>query len=854
MNISIDANTGIYSAGTGVKPDSSASQGTASQTLSSSASSSSGQNPGQAVHIGSGTAYVKSGDIFSGQISGFGEDGSVRILLSEGSTVEARLSSGFPLSAGQNLSFLVKSTANSQISLTPLYANLDSSSAVMKALDMAGLPTTAANARMVEAMMEQGMNINPSSLLGMSSKTQSFPLTDPRNLVLMDKMGLPVTPGNVEEFDAYMNSSYKIAEGVGSLAEGLSEIAGESLYQNKALLSIFSEAASGQLKGAMAQAMKGDSAALDRLLNIHSSNDLKWIASEEAALDEAASGHTTAGGKAGFADTAGLADRSVPDGTAGLSDKSGPAGQAEQTRGLPVPDASARGLEQDPSGYSPRGAQVPQAASEGSPLSGQEGGAGQFQKGLLEGGSGNAPNPSELTARPYPEGEAGDSLRSMSPASEGRPAVSPAEAAREGALRPDRASGPLNTDTDASGKGAEILKTSDRPDAAADKDGVHRNIRVITDSTRPGSLKASLPLPAQENADIDIPLPEKNPEKRHAFSLKNLLRSVITGSDGAKDKGTDISSNPPSASSTSPGSPASSISGRMVTKSDIVSGLVTNNLKELLGEDGAKELSALMRNALMPESLNSLVGDGALGADHASQAIQEALDYIMHDKQLPPEQLEAARKLISSRPYKALVRNQITSSLLLEPDAVGDKERVRQYYERISEASRRVSQFLENTGRGDTTLSQGTRQLSQNLNFMNDLNHVMAYMQLPLKMNSQSSHGDLYVYTSKKNLSRDDGNLSALLHLDMARLGTMDIHVSLNNGNLVKTHFIMQDESVIDFIADHLEELDRALSKRGYKVSSDVSFNQESENVPEIMFNRNGNSKLIQTTAFDVRA
>ena len=106
---------------------------------------------------------VKTGDVFSGQIVDFDESGMVKIMLGEGSTVDARLANGIPLSIGQMLSFQVKS-AGSEIKLMPLYANLDSDSAVGKALKAAGLPITRESAEMVSSMMEHGMSVDADSL------------------------------------------------------------------------------------------------------------------------------------------------------------------------------------------------------------------------------------------------------------------------------------------------------------------------------------------------------------------------------------------------------------------------------------------------------------------------------------------------------------------------------------------------------------------------------------------------------------------------------------------------------------------------------------------------------------------
>ena len=47
-----------------------------------------------------------------------------------------------------------------------------------------------------------------------------------------------------------------------------------------------------------------------------------------------------------------------------------------------------------------------------------------------------------------------------------------------------------------------------------------------------------------------------------------------------------------------------------------------------------------------------------------------------------------------------------------------------------------------------------------------------------------------------------DGNVSALLHLDMENLGPMDVYVAMQN-NRVNTHFYMQDD---DMYADYNDD------------------------------------------------
>ncbi|MBQ6967945.1 MAG: flagellar hook-length control protein FliK, partial [Lachnospiraceae bacterium] len=294
-----------------------------------------------------------------------------------------------------------------------------------------------------------------------------------------------------------------------------------------------------------------------------------------------------------------------------------------------------------------------------------------------------------------------------------------------------------------------------------------------------------------------------------------------------------------------------------IKQSTDLTGHVTDDLHTLLGKEGSNKLADMMREAGLNPSIASKVADGSLSTEDSLLLSKALLDKAMKEEmsgEASPELMSKARELLGSREYKLLLNNGITNEFLMKPEEVADKEKVREYYEKVVKNADKTLEFLNNSGRGATTLAQGMNNLRSNVDFMNQLNNVMTYMQLPLKMNEDKAHGDLYVYTNKKNLAKKDGNVSALLHLDMQHLGTMDIHVQMTNGENVKTHFILQKEEMLDFIGEHLPELDEALAKRGYKMNSDVSLNKEARDVPDIMFNRGANEKLIQTTSFDIRA
>ena len=283
-------------------------------------------------------------------------------------------------------------------------------------------------------------------------------------------------------------------------------------------------------------------------------------------------------------------------------------------------------------------------------------------------------------------------------------------------------------------------------------------------------------------------------------------------------------------------------------------GAVTDDLIKLLGTEGTKKIADALKNAGIPEEVTEKIASG----DATTKQVMDVIRSVIREANSGNIQNEAMRaavdELIKSEPYSFLLRNEITRQFLLEPSNVADADKVKEYYERIVKQADNALEMLKSMGKSDTPLAEGMQSLKSNIDFMNGMNNVMTYVQLPLKLNDSAAHGDLYVYTNKKKLAKKDGNCTALLHLDMEHLGPVDIHVTMRDYDKISTHFILQSEELLDFIAAHLPELDSNLERRGYHMHSDVSLNKEPKSVPEIMFNQGSNAKLIQKTSFDVRA
>ncbi len=170
-----------------------------------------------------GGLVMQAGQQFRGMVvSVDGED--VVIRMQDDQLFQAHLENGIRLSKGMSLSFEVKGVQNGQISLMPLYSNMDPSSSVSKALDAAGLPITERGIQMVRAMMEQGMRIDTKSLQSMYQSVNKFSMAEPSSIVWMKQLRVPVTIENIEQFENYKNHSAQMLNSYGEIGKQLTAV------------------------------------------------------------------------------------------------------------------------------------------------------------------------------------------------------------------------------------------------------------------------------------------------------------------------------------------------------------------------------------------------------------------------------------------------------------------------------------------------------------------------------------------------------------------------------------------------------------------------------------------------------
>jgi len=214
--------------------------------------------------------------------------------------------------------------------------------------------------------------------------------------------------------------------------------------------------------------------------------------------------------------------------------------------------------------------------------------------------------------------------------------------------------------------------------------------------------------------------------------------------------------------------------------------------------------------------------------------------------------LEDKLTLFSSDKFSNALKDAIIDKWTLTPDSVRNKEAVEEMYNSLRNGLHRLSGLAESTTGTASQLTQTVNNLSNNVDFMNQLNHMYTYIQLPLKMANGEKTGDLYVYTNKHSLASKDGRVSAFLHLDMDNLGPVDVYVTMQDSK-VNTNFKLKDEETLDFIEKHMYILNDRLEKRGYSLKCECHLKDDDNSAMEEMLKTDNMKIFGGHHSFDVR-
>ncbi|MCR4616864.1 MAG: flagellar hook-length control protein FliK [Lachnospiraceae bacterium] len=269
--------------------------------------------------------------------------------------------------------------------------------------------------------------------------------------------------------------------------------------------------------------------------------------------------------------------------------------------------------------------------------------------------------------------------------------------------------------------------------------------------------------------------------------------------------------------------------------------------------------------ALLSKELSLISGE-----DLSGKSLSELFDITKNiiTRALENGDTNTLSRLVNSNSVKNALLGSIAEQWSITPQDVADKDKVIELYQKLTKQLNLVKEALDGAGLRNTGAGASAENMSNNLDFLNQVNQMYSYIQLPIKLaDGDSAHGDLYVYSNKKRLNDNDGKITALLHLDMEHLGPVDVFVSMDNStpeSKLSTQFYVADDSILDFLNDHMDELTDRLKAKGYSISARASVkgSKEAEDNPlsdaangggiNGILSQTGNYKLSEYS-FDVR-
>lgn len=264
----------------------------------------------------------------------------------------------------------------------------------------------------------------------------------------------------------------------------------------------------------------------------------------------------------------------------------------------------------------------------------------------------------------------------------------------------------------------------------------------------------------------------------------------------------------------------------------------------------AHTAEGLLKSEDMIQTIGGKLFTESADGNTAMRLLQHLLHQGINDKDTALLQNILENKEISN--YVKEIFRQLWS---VTPQEVADEGQVEKLYHRLDKQLKGLAQVLESANQTNTEAYKATVNMTNNLDFLQQINQTYTYLQLPLRLQQgNNAHGDLYVYSNKKHMASSDGKITALLHLDMEHLGSLDVYVAMQN-ETVSTKFYVQDE-ILDFLEANMDMLTQRLRKRGYNCNCEM-VTREAEydnnvNVIQKLLGKEPQIPIVQYS-FDVR-
>ncbi|SET45205.1 flagellar hook-length control protein FliK [[Clostridium] polysaccharolyticum] len=263
-------------------------------------------------------------------------------------------------------------------------------------------------------------------------------------------------------------------------------------------------------------------------------------------------------------------------------------------------------------------------------------------------------------------------------------------------------------------------------------------------------------------------------------------------------------------------------------------------------EETCKKLAQFLEQNPNAHTLSEHVKTGSATLNQLMEGIEQTVPFA---------KTESLQELFVSDAFTFLVSHSLKKQWALSPDDIRNKDRIGHFYQKVLNQAKGIQKIMESISPefSESISGESLSSVKNNIQFMQLLNNIFPYVQLPFQMNGQTGNGELYVYTKKEDLKKNPHQITVLLHLSLEHLGKLDVHITKNGLILENKFYIENDQSKrllkknIQLLTDHLQEL-------GYSVTNDFNSKEAKTDLLQSFISQKEPAHAIKRYTFDIRA
>lgn len=215
------------------------------------------------------------------------------------------------------------------------------------------------------------------------------------------------------------------------------------------------------------------------------------------------------------------------------------------------------------------------------------------------------------------------------------------------------------------------------------------------------------------------------------------------------------------------------------------------------------------------------------------------------------EDIKELPKIVKEK-VSNLFKEAFLDEFSLKKHEMESKIAIKDLYKKLIFENAKLTKAFEDVFTKDSPIVLKPSSVNSNIDFMNELNHIIPYVQIPFKSDNTNKTGELYVFKNKGSKTEKEGEVSAFIHLDTDNLGPTDVFVKLSLSK-VTTNFTMDNEESLLFIEKNLSLLEGRFKEKGFDFNGKADLNLKTKSPIEIAIENSLFKLNVSNTSFDAR-